>query len=376
MSVETIDAGAAAPANDAPIAETPVETVSENSPSAMGIEKPQIDKELMAVWKKNNPARDEFGKFASDEEKPAEEGAEPAAAEPEQDSAVAPKETAEVKPEEPAIDPPQSWTAELKAKWASVPPDMREFIAKREADAHAEITRRGEQAKAYEDVLKAYDPIGQLIQSHKDDFIRRGISPVQAFETLLTAQRSLDQNPVNGLVQIGLSYGIDLRPVLQGQQAIVPAQPDPRIAELEAKLRQVEGSLTERQRQERAIAEQQLHAQEAEVQQIIGDFSKDKPYFSEVKPVMAALLSSEQAKDLAEAYDMAVNAKPEIRQRIQEDQRKAEAAKREAEAKAKADQARKSAQVNVKSSSATKTSPKTVDDTLREVARRHYGAAA
>lgn len=377
MTVETTDVGAAAPASEAvvsaAVADTPADTAS---PSAFAPEPKDIDKDLMAVWNKHNPRRDEGGKFTKAEEAPAETAKEPGAeiaAEPET-PAVQPKETAEVKPATPAIDPPHSWPAEAKPLWASVSPEAQKVIAKREADAHAEITRRGEQAKTYEETLKAYEPLGQLIQAHKDDFSRRGISPVQSFSALLAAQKSLDENPVHGLVQIGLSYGVDLRPLLQGQPATIPAAPDPRVAQLEARLQQVTGYLTEQQRTQHDAAEKQRLAQESELQQVIGDFAKDKPHFNEVKPVMAALLQSEQAKDLAEAYDMAINAKPDIRQRIQEDQRKADEAKREADAKAKAEQARKAASVNVKSSSAN-ASPRTMDDTLKEIARKTYGAA-
>lgn len=378
MSVETTDAGAAAPASEAVVSDAAVVNDTpdtEASPSAFAAEKKDIDKDLMAVWVKNNPTRGEGGKFAKSDKAAADTTAQPTTTTQTEIPAVQPKDTAEVKPATPAIDPPQSWTAEVKAKWATVPPELQTFIAKREADAHAEITKRGEQAKAYEDVLQAYEPLGQLVQAHKDDFARRGITPAQAFNTLLQAQKQLDDNPVQGLVQIGLSYGVDLRPLLQGQQVAMPAAPDPRLAAMEAQLQQVRGFLTEQQRTQADAQAQQRQAQESELQQVIGDFSKDKPHFNEVKPVMAALLASEQAKDLAEAYDMAVNAKPDIRKRIQEDQRKADEVKREADAKAKADLARKSAAVNVKSSSGN-ASPKTMDDTLKEIARKSYGAAA
>jgi hypothetical protein len=86
---------------------------------------------------------------------------------------------------------------------------------------------------------------------------------------------------------------------------------------------------------------------------------------------MAALLRGGQASDLAEAYDMAVNAKPDIRRRIQADQRKAEEDKRTADARSKADQARRAASVNVRSVPVG-ANPKTMDDTLTEIARRRY----
>jgi hypothetical protein len=198
---------------------------------------------------------------------------------------------------------------------------------------------------------------------------------------LLDAQRKLEADPVAGLVHVGLGYGVDLRPFFQarsghssqgGQQPSAnQVAPDPRTAqlltELREELRQTKHALAAHESKANAKERTERQAWDA----ALAEFAHDKPYFEEVKPLMAALVDSRQARDLAEAYDMAVNAHPDIRQRIHADQRQADEEKRAAEARTRADQARRAAAVNVRSAPVTAT-PKTMDDTLNEIARRRY----
>ena len=87
---------------------------------------------------------------------------------------------------------------------------------------------------------------------------------------------------------------------------------------------------------------------------------------------MSALMLGGQAGTLVEAYDMAVFANRSTRERIHQDQRTQEDARRQADAQAKAEQARRAASVNVRSGSPGSQTPKTIDDTLKEIARRRY----
>ena len=367
-----IDAGASAPASDtAPAINTTeparVTIVEEKTPS--------IDDTMEATWEriqKVERARAPDGKFAPKNAKPEDES-QPveAQAAPGDEQALTdqPEEAQAEAAATPSIDPPHTWSGAMKAKFASLPPeyrDLQEYAAKRDKEQNDAIMRAGERVKTYE-------PFDQLIQHHKDGFARRGVSPAQAFAVLLDAQARLDQNPLGGLVQIGLSYGIDLRPILQGQQPQQrqpgqPQGPDPMLAALMQEVQQIKGQWT---------AEQQAYAQaqEADLQRHIDDFKKDKPYFDEARDDMVALLNGGRAKGLDDAYEKATYANPEIRQRILTDQRKAEDKKRDAEAKAKAEAARKSASINVKSSSVSP-NPKTIDDTLEETYRQIQARAS
>ncbi len=89
-----------------------------------------VGAELSKVWSKLNPSRDETGKFVS---RATPNTAEDAPAE----AAPAPEVKPEAKQQEPttpAVEPPRAWTADAKAKWASLPPDMQSFVAGREQE--------------------------------------------------------------------------------------------------------------------------------------------------------------------------------------------------------------------------------------------------
>lgn len=381
MSDDAIAAAADAASANETVAPTPtpVTIIEQKAPT--------VDDTMEAVWEKLNatePPRAPDGKFTK------AESAEPATAEPAADATAEATETpdqpeeAQVEPAQPAIDAPHSWSGEHKAKWATVPPELQAYIAQRETESHGAITRAGQQLKTFEQQVKSYEPFNQLIQHYQPDFAKRGISPVQSFASLLAAQKSLEQNPLGGLVQIGLSYGVDLRPYLQAasqQHGGQPAQQfDPMVAQLQAQLSELQGKMTARERVEfeaNQRAEQAKQEAERETHDktlvVIEDFSKDKPYFNEVETELLGLIPAFKTRHpeaspkeiLTKAYDAAIHANDLIRQRIQADQRKAEEVKRQADIKAKAESARKTAATNVKSVPG-KTTPRTIDDTMEE----------
>jgi hypothetical protein len=354
MQVETVAAEAAAPppvveSTPAPAVETPS---TPDSPEAL---EAQITDELSAVWDKqftNGVERGEKGRFVAKDGKT------------EPNSADQPQ-TAQVEPAKPAIEAPQSWSAEARAHWAKLPPEAQQYIAQREGEAHKEITSRGEK-------LKAFEPLDGVLQSYKDDLSRRGVQPAQAVAMLLEAQRKLDADPLGGLVNIGLTYGIDLRPLLNGQAPQV-AQPDPRVQQLEARVNELLQQVSARQQQE----EQQVVSQ---AEALVTEFKKDKPYFQDVETEMLALIPALRQRHpeashkelLQKAYESATYANPAIRERILTDQRKTDEEKRAKEAAERAEEARKSGRVNVRSGTA-KSTPKTMDEDIEALASKFFG---
>jgi hypothetical protein len=327
--------------NEAAISETVIETVETPAPS--------MDEGLRAVWDKHHPPRAEDGKFAA--KNPTEQAAE---APPVTENADQAAETV-IEQAKPAIDAPISWSAEQKAKWASLPPDTREYIAQRDKESHEAISRAGQQ-------IKAYEPIGKVIEQFSDTFQRQGLAPHDAFQRLLAVNEMLDQNPRAAIEQIAKAYGVDLSG--QAEQSATPESA--KLAEMEARLAKAESHLTAQQRQ-------QLNAERNALAREIADFAKDKPHFEAVRNVMAGLMQSGAAETLADAYEKATYADPTIRQGILADQQKAEAEKRKAEEAERVKAAKKAAGVNVKSSPGAAPAAKNMDDALWEIARRHYG---
>ena len=305
---------------------------------------PSIDDDLRGIWDKHNPLRDDSGKF---------ESRNPLADTPVE---VTADQAAETKIEQapPAIDAPVSWSAENKAKWGTLPPDIQAYIAQRDKESHEAISRAGQE-------IKAYEPIRGVIEQYADVFQRNGLQPHDAFGRMMAVEQMLAQNPRAAIEQIAKAYGVDLQGT--GEQS---ANADPRVAELEARLAKAESHLSAQERN-------RLNAEQSALAREIADFAKDKPHFESVRRIMAGLMQAEPQMSLQDAYDRAVYAEPTIRQSVLAEEQTKAAEKRKAEEAQRVKDAKKAAGVNVKSSTGIAPTQRTLDDDLREIARKHYG---
>lgn len=279
------------------------EKVAETAPP----EKPETSVEKPV--EKSGPARDATGKFAKAEvgkvslpaDKPADTPAQPAA----------PAKT---------YTAPISWKAEAKAEFNNLPDWAKDEIIRRETEVHKGLTRQDEDrafAKQVKEVITPYMPVIQA----------EGGNPVTAIRDLLNTAYVLRQaNPqqkVALLQRVAQQYGVDLSQLSQPQQ-----QASPEVTAMQAELTQL------RQQMQAAQNYQQQQFQNTLVAEIEA-FKADpnNAHFDAVKSHMAALLQAGVAKDLPEAYQMAVWANPETRATL-EAARHAEAeAKRAEEAK-------------------------------------------
>lgn len=338
-----VDVGAEAPANEAVIADIPVI----DTPAA------SLDDGLRDIWDKHHPARDDGGKFTPKnpvETTDAKPVTDPAAPDVDQTAQTAPEQAT------PAIEAPLSWSAEQKAKWASVPPDLQAYVAQRDKESHEAITRAGQQ-------IKAFEPIRNVVEQYGHVFQKNGLQPHDGIARMMAVNEMLESNPRAAITEIAKAYGVDL----SGQQAEQTANPtDPKVSELEARLAKAESFLTAQQRQ-------QYNTEQTALAREIADFAKDKPHFEAVRSIMAGLMQSGAAEDLKDAYEKATYADPTIRQSILADQQKANEDKRKQDEAERLKAAKKAGGVNVKGSPASAATARTLDDDLREIARKHYG---
>jgi hypothetical protein len=313
---------------------------------------PSIDEDLRGIWEKNNPPR-ENGRFVA--KNPTEQAAE---APPVTENAVQTAETV-VEQVQPAIDAPISWTAEQKAKWASLPPDTQAYIAQRDKESHEAISRAGQQ-------IKAFEPIGKVIEQFSHVFQKNGLQPHDGIARMMAVNEMLENDAPTAIREIAKAYGVNL----QGEAAPDATPESQRIADLEARLAKTESHLTAQQRQ-------QLDAENKALAREIADFANDpknpRPHFESVRKVMAGLMQSGAAETMQEAYERAIYADPTIRQSLQVDAQKAAEDKRKADEAKRVSEAKKAAGVNVKSSPGQASKARTLDDDLRDIARKHYG---
>ena len=241
------------------------------------------------------------------------------------------------------VAPPEGWPSDASIAWDRLSKAAQDAFR---ADLDAGRITLGKPAQG----ATAPDPVQEVVRAYQSEISRRGMAPEQAVKVLFEAQRALDENPVEALRQLARSYGVDPATLAPSNSAQAPQySADPVLGQMQQELATLRGYLTQQQRAAH-------DAQMADQQRIITDFAKTKaadgvaahPHFEQVRVTMGNLLQAGEAKSLKDAYEMAVWARPDLRERILADQRKAETAKREAEARKAAEDARKKA-VSVRS---------------------------
>lgn len=263
-------------------------------------------------------------------------------------------------PPQAAIEAPQSWSAEMKAKFATLPPEAQQYVAQRESEAHAKISDQGNKLKAFDGLSHVLEPRrNELMQSYGS--VEKGVSDLLS----LHSRYHTDPWPViQGLAQ---GAGIRITRLDQsGQPALEAPQADPRIAALSQELAGIKSTLTTQ-----ALGEAQK----------LVDAFKAKPehkHYAAVESRIAQLLSSGAATDLPSAYEMATWADPEVRKALLAEQAAADKARADAEAKRLADQARNANGVNVRTTGARASStskPKSMRESLERAYDTVNGAA-
>jgi hypothetical protein len=285
-----------------------------------------IRQTLESIKERDNEASAELSANAEQtEEKPAKQRAPDGkfakaetTAETETNSAVSVQtEAASTAPEAAPVvaeQPPSSWTAAGKAEWAKLPEGVRQEVLKREADFHKGVEQYRAQANFAQVVHKAIAPYENTLR-------QLNIAPDVAINSLLSADHKLRHGSpaekLQNFAQLAQMYGIDLSQGLPQAQQI-----DPNTQYLQQQLQQT-------QQQLQHLSASQAQREQAELNSMIEQAKQGKEHFDVVRKEMAALLEAGTAKDINQAYDMAVWARPDLRANLlakqQEEQRAAQA---------------------------------------------------
>lgn len=251
---------------------------------------------------------------------------------------------AAAKPEaDPNDKAPDTWTPVGKEKWASLPPEVKEEIRKREGDVATFVQR-----------TQAAANVGQFVQKELGKYTplytQRGIDPGQLLPTLLQSHAILvtgkPEDRVAVLQAIAQGAGLDIADLAQGGTGVNPVveQMQARINALESQLTQVSSGVQSRQYAE---LEQQVNA--------FIDAKDDQgqpvhPYFDLVWQDMQQLLQANVARGLKDAYEQAVWRNPLTRSKETDRIAAAKAEKARREAEDKLEKARRARGANVRSS--------------------------
>lgn len=260
-------------------------------------------------------------------------------------------------------DAPQSWQREVAERhWRGLPGDLRGYVHSREKQAHDRITGLGQELKQAQEAAQQYQKLTGVFDEWKP-YLPEGVGHDVAVQHLLAAQRMFAEKPQDAVRMFMEDAGIDPVSMLPDEYRI-----------------HVEG------------LQRQLHEmQTAEVQKTVEGFTKDKPYYEEIRQdvIQEILTLRKQAPGLDHAtvmqlaHDRVVE-RSGLKARLDAERKAEETAKQLAEATEAAKKqreesarhvkaARRAASINVRSTPANYRAPRTLDDDLRDIAHRHYG---
>lgn len=300
----------------------PVETVEQEAPE------------------QESQPRDERGKFAQKAKEPA----------PEQMEAAPVEAAAPAKPKRPR---PSMLPQDLD--WDALPETWQEYHERREREIAKGFEQRAQK-------IKQYEPIDQVLEPRRARLRATYGNEAAALNHLFTLAEYAEQDPqgfINQFAQARGLPGVQLSQAPQGVQTQQGRPFDPEAAVREQ---------IERIEAERAFAEfQAQHAEDQFLNEQRYTDSGDVQY--PFRALMAALLQAGAATSLADAYEMAKYARPDIRQQLTAKQLADERAKWEEEAKKRAQDAQRANALNVRGSPAPRlpAKGKTIEETMAAV---------
>lgn len=341
---------------------------------------------LGAVWDKlerdNGAGRDaSTGKFAS-ASGDAASGQDTQATEPLEGGEGGELDTAETSTPAVKVPLPANWSG-LDEHWSKIPPDAQEAIAASQKKIHQTLSDQGR-------VIAAYKPISDVFGEFKEYFdgTRGTYKGDEAVRYLFGLQRGMDEDPVGTLMQIADTYELrgELAKMFGGQAAAggeqQPQQTDTNqalLAEIGQLKKTIAGLADPSKIDERINTRLTEEKATAAVNDVISRTATKEamPLYGEVEEQLPDFIkmswrklgdTASQEAVLKHAYDMAVNADPDLR-------KKAAALTSAASPDAsRIDAARKANATNIRSTSTGKPRELTEDEALGAIFDKHKRA--
>jgi hypothetical protein len=246
-------------------------------------------------------------------------------------------------PPVPAIAAPDSLPKEVKAEWDKTPPAIQQAFVKREQDM----------AKGVEELKSRYNLIDQAIAPHNDALRQMNATPADAVNRMFLWFKALAGSPAVAFPELAKNMGIDWnrmiaattrpqgQPGQQGQpqptvdsngNPVAPEIPEPvkqYVGKLETQLGQLVQYVQQLGGQINPLQQEMNNQNQARINENLNIWSKDKPYFQEVRQAMGRLIETgvvplkDGQVDLDTAYERAIYFIPEVRAKVLAEQQQA-----------------------------------------------------
>lgn len=285
-----------------------------------------------------------------------------------------------------AGDAPAHFPQALKAQWSKIPQEAQKAITDLATDFDRKATEYGKQMngiKPIQDALSKVMESSPVLHGMSVDQIAHSAASLAAIQAKLAEPNP--QTRVQTIMQVAQTYGVlpHLAKALSGgqggDQTILALQQQ--VANLTRQLEQPQNQFSPEKIDEMISQKMEQSASKTEAESLLDQMAAENTeLWSMVEDSMETFigLARQQKPDatrkeqLAHAFDMAVNADPEARKKLRE-QEAAKATTSDADTKRKA-AAEKAASINVKSNSNGKTRELTERESLGLAYDRAVGA--
>jgi hypothetical protein len=237
---------------------------------------------------------------------------------------------------------PEHWSAEDKAVFAKIPAEGQAFLLRRHGEMEAEFTRRAQASAGAVQFTQSLAPVftDRRIQSSLQ---QSGLNPTQAvqewagfhvraispnlqdrFNLLVDLTERMQLDPARIFVALNKS------PLPEGLSEAELKDPAvkffaDRLGQTTGELNALKGEISQIQQERAQLQQARIQAGEQHARANIDQFADEngpdgkplRPYFNAVLPILLDLFKANPQRSMAEAYDAACWAHPEVRKQLQ-----------------------------------------------------------
>jgi len=242
------------------------------------------------------------------------------------------------------VEPPHGWKIEAKQAWEKTPAVVKNEVVRRERELLSDYTRKTQQIA---EVAKYYQAIDQAIAPYKAELAREGKSLPQVVERLLQWDNDFKQDKYSAARNLLASYDIEPDELLDYQ---TPRR-DPEFEALSQETQELKAYVAQQQQLQQQV---NISAVSNVVEQFRSatDENGDPafPFWEQVEDTMAGIIPAlltrglDRPEALKTAYNMALQAHPEVAAKTQELRQAKMSAQRIKTEKEKAQRARSASQ--------------------------------
>lgn len=164
-----------------------------------------------------------------------------------------------------------------------------------------------DQNLSYQEKTKDFSDLRKVLEPYGDTLALQGITPAQKISQYIAIEKQIMANPLEGILQLAKSYGVDLVKSLEDKQSEFE---DPALKEVSNLRKELEAIKSNTQKQQEEALQRQQEEAIKEVNRFKAEKTQDGtlkyPHFEKIKSLMSEKFSTNSASTLEEAYNLVV----------------------------------------------------------------------